>query len=75
MIGHEQYKDGKAGYVRLYNLLKDNKLITPGNNTPSALKGVVAGAAIHHFSTLSPQQQFEIVAGYLNKIGDQIITK
>ncbi len=69
MIINEHKKDAGTGYAKLHEFLKDNKVIKSDNNTPSVLKGVVAGAAINHFSTMSPEEQFEIVAGYLKKIG------
>ena len=68
MIRYEHYIDAKTGYAKLYKLLEENKVLASQANTPSALKGVVAGAAILHFSTLPAQKQLEIVAEYIEKM-------
>ena len=65
MIRYEHYIDAKTGYIKLYKLLEENRIIAPHTDTPSALRGVVSGAAIQHFAKLSSQKQFEIVAEYL----------
>ena len=68
MIRYEHYIDAQCGYAELFKLLEENKTIPPQPNTPSALRGVVAGAAIEHFSTLAEQKQFEIVAEYVERM-------
>ncbi len=68
MIRYEHYINAKNGYAKLYKLLEENKNVVPHTNTPSALRGIVAGAAILHFSTLAEQKQFEIVAEYVEKM-------
>ncbi len=65
MIRYEHSVDAKTGYVKLYKLLEENRVLAPHTDTASALKGVVSGAAIQHFAKLSSQKQFEIVAEYL----------
>ena len=75
MIRHQRNTGGNTGYAKLYSLLKENEIITTSDNALNELKGVIAGAAIHYFSTLSPQEQFEAVAGYMKDVEDMIVTK
>ena len=65
MIRYNRRANDKTDYDRLIRVLKNNQdLFNRISSRTGFKKEDIMGAAILHFSTLSPREQLEIVAKY-----------
>jgi hypothetical protein len=55
------------GCNRLQEILEKNGVLLSQMNSRSQIKKVIIEAAVDHFSKLSPEEQLETVAEYLEK--------
>ena len=57
----------KENYPRLQKVLEENRSLFSRLGSHARAREVVVGAAVLHFSTIPPKEQFEVIADYLEK--------